>query len=456
MAALIPALSGCGGRSPEARLEKALIALQTQQYVDAYLEFQRFIQDYPDHPDAPLVERQLGDCLFHQGLFDQAVERYQIVIDRYPGNREATLAAFGQATAYQQIGNVTRAFETVLPIYNAALDATMTLSDTPLRAYAARFLGNASMMRGDTEAALAYYQEFGVGSTKLEDKLAAGESAARALLARDDLKGAAAIFRQLADANSTPAQRRDFYRLSVARIHHELTEYQAAIAIYDEILSATTLGVRDRGQALMEKSDSLVRDGQFEAACAIVEGIIADPTMRMDESVPHLKLRLAEIRSMAGERDRAAEVYRELRSSHPKSWPALWGHVLESDLYRADAPAQAESVFLEAVHGLREIASATATLQDLEESAGAYSNIYFAYIDHAADREKAIEALHAGMSALNPSAVRFTDPYEQQRYVHIARRFHNFADEQMRRLTQESDQALDAAAAHPDIEGGGS
>lgn len=111
------------------------------------------VEKYGKSSSAPLATYYLGDLHFRNGRYQQALEYFQLYLDRYHHNRFLTVASLvGVADSYMELGRYTSAGDYYLRAFQAdtsGLEATKHL----LRS------GQAYLLAGEKEKAKVIFQQ---------------------------------------------------------------------------------------------------------------------------------------------------------------------------------------------------------------------------------------------------------------------------------------------------------
>ncbi|MCZ6680114.1 MAG: tetratricopeptide repeat protein [Candidatus Poribacteria bacterium] len=166
-----------------------MIFTEQQEYKDARIEFQNVVDSgYPEL--APLAQFGIGQTHFAETVYEQAIENYQKVIDKYPGTKAAEDSHFYMGWAYEKlkkydesIMHLEEAIEKfprnentpnsqfyVAQIYytkndtDGAIDAYRKVADNETFDYDTRraaqyWLGSILEKTGDSEGAIREYQK---------------------------------------------------------------------------------------------------------------------------------------------------------------------------------------------------------------------------------------------------------------------------------------------------------
>ncbi len=84
---------------------RAFNAYRNGSYAQAILDFEEFLQRYPDHEYADNAQYWIGEAFYSQGEYEQAIVEFQKVVDRYPDQPKAPDALLKIGLAYQRLGN---------------------------------------------------------------------------------------------------------------------------------------------------------------------------------------------------------------------------------------------------------------------------------------------------------------------------------------------------------------
>jgi tol-pal system protein YbgF len=90
--------------------------------------FREVIQKYPDAPEAANAQFQIGEALYQQGKFREAIPEYQKLIATYKSSPRLAEAYYAQGVCYQalsQTANAKNAFETVKRLFPGSMQAMM-------------------------------------------------------------------------------------------------------------------------------------------------------------------------------------------------------------------------------------------------------------------------------------------------------------------------------------------
>ncbi len=88
---------------------RAYSAYQDGRYGQAILDFEEFLQRYPDHEYADNAQYWIGESFYSQGEYEQAVVEFQRVVDRYPNEPKAPDALYKIGRCYEQMGDLDKA-----------------------------------------------------------------------------------------------------------------------------------------------------------------------------------------------------------------------------------------------------------------------------------------------------------------------------------------------------------
>ncbi len=88
---------------------RAFNAYRNGSYAQAILDFEEFLQRYPDHEYADNAQYWIGEAFYSQGEYEQAIVEFQKVVDRYPDQPKAPDALLKIGLAYQRLGNAKNA-----------------------------------------------------------------------------------------------------------------------------------------------------------------------------------------------------------------------------------------------------------------------------------------------------------------------------------------------------------
>ena len=72
-------------------------------YDDAISEFRDFVKNYTDPVRLPNAQFYIGEALFIQKKFDQALEQFDIVLEKYPNSDRKCLALYRKGRAHVEL-----------------------------------------------------------------------------------------------------------------------------------------------------------------------------------------------------------------------------------------------------------------------------------------------------------------------------------------------------------------
>ncbi|QCQ22826.1 tol-pal system protein YbgF [Desulfoglaeba alkanexedens] len=93
----------------KAHYNRALDLFQKSDYEGARKEFLDFASKYPDSELADNAYFWVGECYYLQERYREAVESYQVVLDRYPKGNKVPYALLKQGAAFHKLGDPTAA-----------------------------------------------------------------------------------------------------------------------------------------------------------------------------------------------------------------------------------------------------------------------------------------------------------------------------------------------------------
>lgn len=114
---LPPSINAQGLQDEREAFEYAKVLYDDALYETAAEEFRRFILSYPTSERLPQARLALADAHFRAKQLDQAVDAYQIFVDRHPASIEVASALRNRATALEQLGEHDRAAAAFRDLY---------------------------------------------------------------------------------------------------------------------------------------------------------------------------------------------------------------------------------------------------------------------------------------------------------------------------------------------------
>jgi TolA-binding protein len=198
----------------------------------------RFVQDYPQSAFAPRAIFEAGTLLEAQGKKREAVEKYKLVGERYPNEREtAPLALFRRAMLEEQLGD-------------------WDLSKNLLESIPLRYPESQAAIQAPIAVARRYYR---VGN------LEAGKAA---------LRRAIGTYEELITRDST-ATYGPFYRWAILQCNVTLEDRTAALRTVDEMVKVNK-GHPFTAQALLEGARVALQTKNQERARIYLRQFLAD------------------------------------------------------------------------------------------------------------------------------------------------------------------------------------
>ncbi|MEW5724879.1 MAG: tol-pal system protein YbgF [Thermodesulfobacteriota bacterium] len=87
--------------------QTALKTFKAKSYPEAQKQFEAFLAQYPDSGDADSAKFFIGECLYYEKNYEEAILAYQKVIDGHPKSQKVPTALLKQALAFLNIGDNT-------------------------------------------------------------------------------------------------------------------------------------------------------------------------------------------------------------------------------------------------------------------------------------------------------------------------------------------------------------
>ncbi len=86
--------------SPEALFQQARTLYRQRRFAAALIKFREFLTQNPKHAMAASAQFGIGDCLFYQQRYEDAIVQYQRVVERYRRSPLVPMAMLQQAQAF--------------------------------------------------------------------------------------------------------------------------------------------------------------------------------------------------------------------------------------------------------------------------------------------------------------------------------------------------------------------
>ncbi len=106
----VPAIQPPPSQNPEkAAFDSAFDLFQKNQFANARQQFQGFMKQFPQSSMADSALYWIGECYYSEKQYQNSIETFQQVLNRYPSGNKTPNAMLKQAAAFQQIGDRTAA-----------------------------------------------------------------------------------------------------------------------------------------------------------------------------------------------------------------------------------------------------------------------------------------------------------------------------------------------------------
>jgi tol-pal system protein YbgF len=89
--------------------------------------FKEFLEKFPDNPRAPEAQLFIGDALYSQKKFDQAVIEYDLFLQKYSENDRTKSALYKKGLAHAELNQVPEALAALTKVtkdYPGTVEAT--------------------------------------------------------------------------------------------------------------------------------------------------------------------------------------------------------------------------------------------------------------------------------------------------------------------------------------------
>jgi len=104
----VPAPPGGSGADPKALYDAAYNDYLKGSYDLSTREFQEYLQNFPETDLADNATYWIGECLYRQKKYRQAVEQYDQMLARYPKSDKAASATLKKGYSYIELGEKTK------------------------------------------------------------------------------------------------------------------------------------------------------------------------------------------------------------------------------------------------------------------------------------------------------------------------------------------------------------
>ncbi len=298
--------AGQGGYVPDAMYELGLTYIAQERFRDAAAAMKRFTDAYPDNEKYAAALSDMGLIYQNLGDNDAAVNYYKLVVDKSPGSPEARNAMMALRGIYVEQNDVDAYFafaqrsgiETDLTTvardslaFSAAQNAYLrqgntTASITALRSYLDRYprgiyraealyyTGDACLVTGRTEDAIASYRELAAMYFN-PHTVNALEKLAPLYQASSRHREAADAYKQLADAAANPAtvsKALAGYLANTIALGDDGSIEQVAL----EIEAAANAGEDVKRDARFTRAGALERSGETDAALELYRSLATE------------------------------------------------------------------------------------------------------------------------------------------------------------------------------------
>jgi TolA-binding protein len=339
-------------------------------YDRAVTQFLAFVEQYPQHANAPLALLQAGEAYFAQEKYAEAVPLYQRVMDEYPNSEELDEAAYRIGYCKYHQGDYEGAVAALNELLGKAPDSQhraaalywMGESHYELQQYDEAIKVYAESRRAAPEGQFAAWAAYSIGMSQL--KLGNPQQAMQSfrLVAEEygDSPVAAESELRLADALDAAGQKQEalaMYRRVIERGDREfapqalegLAWLQFGNEDYAEARKTCDRLIANHPESTYAPSarrclaDCLYREGKYAEAAEGYEAALAGAAQ--DQAADILLWQGASLEK-AGNAEAAAAVYKRLTTDHPNTAAAAKAAVrlAESSVQGNDLDA-AESAY---------------------------------------------------------------------------------------------------------------
>lgn len=94
---------------PSALYSTAFAGYRNGKYAKAILDFEEFLQKYPDHDYADDAQYWIGESYFSQGEYEQAVVEFARLLERFANKARAADACYMMGESYEKLGQPDKA-----------------------------------------------------------------------------------------------------------------------------------------------------------------------------------------------------------------------------------------------------------------------------------------------------------------------------------------------------------
>ena len=304
-------------------------------YSMAVGEYQTFLSDWPEHPKADVVRLRLGEALYYQGKYAEALERFRPLASSGLGSADE--AAFRVGACLYQLGQYEEAVRALSEFLSgappgklaAAADYYLALSESASGRPQKAIEAYSRIVNAADEAGFAPYARLGI---------------ARERVALDQLEGAAEILAPLVSGDHGPEMAASALIL-LGTAYDDAANYAAAFDMWSQLVAGYSAHAEAKAARLALTVDAY-RLGRFEGCRKAAAGYAGD--YASDEAVPQVRYLAADCLYLAKDYEKAIGEYGALRKDHPKSpyarqaaYRTAWSHYLLGDYEAAAAQARA-------------------------------------------------------------------------------------------------------------------
>ncbi|MBO4334336.1 MAG: tol-pal system protein YbgF [Desulfovibrio sp.] len=108
-AAAKPAPAAKAQAGEEASYQQALKAARSGRSQEGIQKFREFLTSYPNGKYAPNAEFWIGECLYDQGKYQEAINQYATVSSKYPRHHKNADALLKSGMSYKRLGDSAKA-----------------------------------------------------------------------------------------------------------------------------------------------------------------------------------------------------------------------------------------------------------------------------------------------------------------------------------------------------------
>ena len=97
------------GTDSDAAYQAALNSFEAEKFEQAHTQFVQFLAQYPQEPKAGHAQYWIGECLYYQGRYEQAILEYDKVVKNFATGDRVPFALYKEGICFSKLGDASAA-----------------------------------------------------------------------------------------------------------------------------------------------------------------------------------------------------------------------------------------------------------------------------------------------------------------------------------------------------------